>query len=100
MVEGMISLVQVPAEIAGTVVRFLSNKYPSRETKKRGYKEVVFASNAIGEVFVKGLPAPLRKEASLLVEGVLLGLSGKGFSIENPESEEEPEEEPEEEEEV
>lgn len=81
MVEGMVGLVQVPQELAGEVVSFLSSRYPNRETEKRGVKPVTFAANALGEIAVKGLPAPDREVAKVLVEGILLGMSGQGFAV-------------------
>jgi len=91
MTEGMVGLVQVPTEYAEAVVNFLSARYPGRTLNKRGFKPTVFASNAIGEISCKGLPAPERELAKVLVEGILLGLSGKGFSVENPSEAEEEE---------
>ena len=82
MVKGSKYVMDVPQELVSTVVSFLSARFGSYETKKRGSKEVVWEGNADGQIFVRGLPAPVIDRAALLTEGILLGLSGRGFDIE------------------
>lgn len=89
MVKGSKYVMDVPAHLVGTVVSFLSARFGNYETEKRGVKEVVWEGNLDGQVFVRGLPAPVIEQAALLTEGILLGLSGRGFDIDPAADEEE-----------
>jgi len=79
MVEGAKSFMQVPVELVSDVLAYLTARFPNWETKKRGVKPVVWTANALGEISVKGLPAPVMEKNREYVRGVIDGLTGVGF---------------------
>ncbi len=82
MVEGAKNFMVVPVELVESVMAYLTARFPNWETKKRGVKEVIWASNALGEISCKGLPAPILASTREYVRGVIDGLSGVGFRLE------------------
>lgn len=82
MVEGAKSFMQVPVELVQDVLAYLTSRFPSWETEKRGAKPVIWTANALGEISVKGLPAPVMEKNREYVRGVIDGLTGVGFRAE------------------